>query len=135
MCGNKLEQQSPLRRLPGKNGQVTTRLGSRTPHLLEEILGERLGIDRLVLGHADWNAARRGARKAAIARCHGMKAIGFERRDQIAREPDLFDLHDGFERGQAALRSTMSLRISEMALAGLRPLGQVLAQFMMVWQR
>ena len=33
------------------------------------------------------------------------------------------------------LRSTISFLISEIAFAGLRPLGQVLAQFMMVWQR
>ena len=35
----------------------------------------------------------------------------------------------------AARRSTIIFLISAMALAGLRPLGQVLAQFMMVWQR
>ena len=32
-------------------------------------------------------------------------------------------------------RSTISLLMSAIALAGLRPLGQALAQFMMVWQR
>jgi hypothetical protein len=36
---------------------------------------------------------------------------------------------------QAALRSTIIFLICAMALAGLRPLGQTLAQFMMVWQR
>lgn len=32
-------------------------------------------------------------------------------------------------------RSTSFILISAMALAGFRPLGQVLVQFMMVWQR
>lgn len=32
-------------------------------------------------------------------------------------------------------RATIIFLISAMALAGLRPLGQVLVQFMMVWQR
>ena len=32
-------------------------------------------------------------------------------------------------------RSTMSFLISAIALAGLRPFGQVRVQFMMVWQR
>ncbi len=32
-------------------------------------------------------------------------------------------------------RSTIIFLIDAMALAGFRPLGQVLAQFMMVWQR
>ena len=32
-------------------------------------------------------------------------------------------------------RSTIMRLISAMALAGLRPFGQALAQFMMVWQR
>jgi len=32
-------------------------------------------------------------------------------------------------------RSTISFLISAMALAGFSPLGQVLVQFMMVWQR
>lgn len=32
-------------------------------------------------------------------------------------------------------RATISFLISEIALAGFSPLGQVLAQFMMVWQR
>jgi hypothetical protein len=32
-------------------------------------------------------------------------------------------------------RSTISFLTSAMALAGLKPLGQALAQFMMVWQR
>jgi hypothetical protein len=32
-------------------------------------------------------------------------------------------------------RSIISFLISPIALAGLRPLGQVLVQFMMVWQR
>jgi len=35
----------------------------------------------------------------------------------------------------AALRSTIIFLIWAMALAGLRPLGQTLAQFMIVWQR
>lgn len=35
----------------------------------------------------------------------------------------------------AALRSTIIFLICAMALAGLRPLGQTLVQFMMVWQR
>ena len=33
------------------------------------------------------------------------------------------------------IRSTISFLISEMALAGFSPLGQVLVQFMIVWQR
>ena len=32
-------------------------------------------------------------------------------------------------------RATIIFLISAMALAGLRPFGQVLAQFMIVWQR
>ncbi len=32
-------------------------------------------------------------------------------------------------------RSTISFLISAIALAGFRPLGQVLVQFMIVWQR
>ena len=36
---------------------------------------------------------------------------------------------------QVPLRSTKSFLISPIALAGLRFFGQVLAQFMMVWQR
>ncbi len=36
---------------------------------------------------------------------------------------------------QAALRSTIIFLIWAMALAGLRPLGQTFAQFMIVWQR
>ena len=36
---------------------------------------------------------------------------------------------------QAARRSTIIFLISAMALAGFRPLGQTLAQFMIVWQR
>jgi hypothetical protein len=38
-------------------------------------------------------------------------------------------------RGVAQRRSTINFLISPMALAGFSPLGQVLVQFMMVWQR
>ena len=43
----------------------------------------------------------------------------------------------GAERAQPAqtFRSTIVLLMAAMALAGLRCLGQELAQFMMVWQR
>ncbi|GEM94782.1 hypothetical protein RSP03_38490 [Cereibacter sphaeroides] len=37
--------------------------------------------------------------------------------------------------GRQMTRSTIIFLISAMALAGFRPLGQVLAQFMIVWQR
>ncbi len=37
--------------------------------------------------------------------------------------------------GRQIWRSTIMLLMCEMAFAGLRPLGQALAQFMIVWQR
>ncbi len=38
-------------------------------------------------------------------------------------------------RAAYSVRCTIIFLISEMALAGFKPLGQVFAQFMMVWQR
>ena len=41
----------------------------------------------------------------------------------------------GVGAGSYTTRSTIIFLISEIALAGFNPLGQVLAQFMIVWQR
>lgn len=41
--------------------------------------------------------------------------------------------HDG--RANQTIRSTIMCLIEAMALAGFNPLGQVLVQFMIVWQR
>ena len=55
---------------------------------------------------------------------------------------DLLVIDSGFARRQPGIRndaytcrSTSARLISAMAFAGLRCLGQALAQFMMVWQR
>ena len=51
--------------------------------------------------------------------------------DEDAPEPPKL----GQARRYHTFRSTIIFLISAMALAGLRPFGQALAQFMMVWQR
>ena len=57
----------------------------------------------------------------------GMAGIGFVADERVERP-------FGRLPGQTA-RSTSSFLVSAMALAGFSPLGQTLAQFMIVWQR
>ena len=70
--------------------------------------------------------------------CSSSKAADLTTRHKKAtREDGLFNLrHLNSAMGQAyTRRSTIIFLISAIALAGLRPLGQVCVQFMMVWQR
>ena len=73
----------------------------------------------------------------------GGKARGAKRHEQRAGEGSIGDARNAVhdlrpsrrETAQAAVRSTIIFWMSAIALAGFRPLGHVLVQFMMVWQR
>ena len=106
-----------------------------TPTLL--FLGHGLALERIYPREAADTGLiqfdrRTGRRRSFIDRCQ-VAPRRFERR-----------LHGGDEVGVVGVvglacgqpwRSTIIFLISAMALAGLSPLGQVLEQFMMVWQR
>ncbi len=49
--------------------------------------------------------------------------------------PAMTDLRRAEKLPAQACRSSISFLVSAMALAGLRPLGQAVTQFMIVWQR
>ena len=78
---------------------------------------------------------RRGeaaAREIAPAQPAGMVGIGLDaggRADVLEQLARLFGVL------AHAARSAISFLVSAIAWAGLRPLGQTLAQFMIVWQR
>ncbi len=58
----------------------------------------------------------------------GAFSRGCGRQDPVGRT-------DAFAREDQTSRATIIFLISAIAFAGFRPFGQVLAQFMMVWQR
>jgi len=107
-------------------------------HLPEQVLGEDPAVPGLLLWHPDRDALGTDhpgqPRKAVLAALFGVKAMGLQGRDQHTRQRRVRDVGDRFQ-AQAAFRSTIIFLISAIALAGLRPLGQVLLQFMMVWHR
>ncbi|GGM01011.1 hypothetical protein GCM10011534_23550 [Pseudooceanicola nanhaiensis] len=60
---------------------------------------------------------------------------GNAKRPHVAGVPAGLKPGEGFMAPDQTVRSTIIFLISAMALAGFRPLGQVFAQFMIVWQR
>ena len=81
----------------------------------------RAGLSVVVVVPRATREARRIARLGRVSR--------------LARRARLTAGNAYCRRGVYTRRSTISFFSSAMALAGLRPLGQALAQFMMVWQR
>jgi hypothetical protein len=89
--------------------------------------------DRRGLAEQLAQPARRLGLELALERVEpGRRRLLFRIRAQLAR---LDERAIPLEQSAQTCRSTWSFLISAIALAGFSPLGQTLAQFMIVWQR
>ena len=106
----------------------TNRLQAPEPHTRQRQTARtwRLIVTSISVQLVKWQQSRP---------CQAKPVAEKPERDSLFRRDDRVLRMRGRLRPRQTVRATIIFLISAMALAGLRPFGQVLAQFMMVWQR